>query len=124
MSRLRRARLASTSEDGFTVIELIMATGLMTVAIVAMLYTTIAGFRGIQVARGRQAANGVANQALEQVRALSYDTLSNGLSDSDSTINSDTAISRSGSVWTYGGETIPHATNPVTTPLNPHQQTV
>src|SRR5205807_1130862 len=56
--------------------------------------------------------------------ALPYDTLTNGLSNSDSTVNTDSAISRSGSVWTYGGETVPHGDNPVTTPLNPHKQTV
>jgi hypothetical protein len=124
MSRLRRARTASTSEDGFTVIELVVATGLMFIVITAMLYTTVAGFRGIAIARGRQAASGLANQTVEQVRALPYNTLSLGLSNSDSTITGDTAISRSGAVWTYGGETIPHGDNPVTTPLNPHQQSV
>src|SRR5438270_6383879 len=123
MSRLRRAHMASASEDGFTVIELVMATGLMFFAITAMLYTALAGFRGIAVARGRQAANGVANQTLEQVRALPYDTLTKGLSNFDNTVTSDSAITRSGSVWTYGGETVPHGDNPVTTPLNPHQQT-
>src|SRR5207302_4863535 len=124
MCRLRRARVASGSEDGFTVIELVMATGLMFFALTGMLYTAVAGFRGIAVARGRQSANGVANQTLEQVRALPYDTLTKGLSNSDSTVTADTAISRSGSVWTYGGETVPHGDNPVTTPLNPHKQTV
>src|SRR5438270_9461513 len=123
MSRLRRAHMASASEDGFTVIELVMATGLMFFAITAMLYTALAGFRGIAVARGRQAANGVANQTLEQVRALPHDTLTKGLRNFDNTVTSDSAITRSGSVWTYGGETVPHGDNPVTTPLNPHQQT-
>src|SRR3954453_15930809 len=101
MSRLRRAPTASTSEDGFTVIELIMATGLMFIVITAMQCTTVAGFRGITIARGRQAANGIANQTVEQVRALPYATLSLGLSNSDSTITSDTAISRSGAAWSY-----------------------
>jgi hypothetical protein len=67
MSRLRRAPTASTSEDGFTVVELVMATGLMFIVITAMLYTTVAGFRGIAVARGRQTANGIANQTVDQV---------------------------------------------------------
>src|SRR5438477_5806237 len=124
MSRLRRAPTASTSEDGFTLIELIMATGLMLIVVTAMLYTTVAGFRGIAIARGRQTANGIANQTLEQVRALPYNTLTLGLSNSDTTVTTDTAITRSGSVWTYGGETVPHCDNPVTTPLNPHQQSV
>src|SRR3954452_8021707 len=129
MARFMRARArlgrAHAEEDGFTVIELTVATSLMLIAIVAMLWTTLAGFRGIATARRRQTANGLANQAMEQIRALAFDTGKHGLGNSDLAATTDTAITKSGSgsnaVYTYGGEQIPHADNPTTAPLVPHR---
>src|SRR5438270_8168870 len=120
MTRLRRALRSRPGEDGFTMVELMAAMGVMLVALVAMLWTTLAGFRGVATARRRQTANSLANQTVEQVRALPFDTVKKGLSDSDSTVATDSAITS----WTYKGESVPHASNPPTTPLNPHRQSV
>src|SRR5438309_4980900 len=110
MTRCRRAR-GPAAEDGFTVVELIVATGVMLVAIVAMLWTTLAGFKGIAEARRRQTANALANQTLEQVRALAFDTVKRGLDNTDLSTTTDSAITKTGSgssaVYTYGGEQIP-----------------
>src|SRR5207248_359492 len=99
MNRARRARAPGPArgESGFTMIELVMATGVMLVAIVAMLWTTLAGFRGIAEARRRQTANGLANQALEQIRALAFDTVKKGLDNTDLSTTIDTAITKTGS---------------------------
>jgi hypothetical protein len=127
MTRIRRALRRRPGDDGFTVIEFVVATGVLFVAIVAMLYTTLAGFRGIAAARRRQAANGLANQAVEQVRALRFQDLQNGLGQSDLVSTTDTAIDKSGApnVYKYGGEQIPFSS--VTggpAPLVPHRQSV
>src|SRR4051812_30198349 len=123
----RRAR-SSGPEDGFTIIELMVASGVMLVAITAMLFTTFAGMRGIALARQRQTANGLANQAMEQIRALPFDTVERGLGNTDLAAMTDTRITRTGSspsfVYSYGGEQIPHGDNPNATPLVPHQQTI
>jgi type II secretory pathway pseudopilin PulG len=120
--------VARAPEDGFTLIELVVATGVMLAAVVAMLSTTLAGFQGIAVARRRQSANALANQAIEEIRALPFDTVTHGLGNTDLSATTDTRITKSGSgstgVYTFGGEQIPHADNPTTTPVVPHQSTV
>lgn len=84
-------------------------------------------------------ANGLLNQAMEEVRALPDSTLASGLSDltsCDSAVptatHADPNISVNGSTWTFAlnGETIPHAdlscTSPQPTtvpPLIPHEAT-
>src|SRR4029079_4998931 len=106
---------------------LMVATGVMMVAVVAMLWTTLAGFRGIATARRRQTANGLANKAMEQIRALPFETLKHGLSNSDLSSTTDSRITKTGSgssaVYTFGGEQMPHGDNPTTVPLVPHQAT-
>ena len=112
-------------EDGFTVIELVVATGVMLAAVAAMLSTTLAGFQGIAIARRRQVANALANQCIEQIRALPFDTVTHGLGNTDLSTTTDSRITKTGSgssaTYTFGGEQIPHADNPTTTPLVPHQ---
>ena len=102
--------------------------GVMLVAIVAMLWTTLAGFRGIAVSRRRQVATALANQAIEQVRALKFETVQLGLGNSDLSSTTDVNITKTGSgssaVYSYGAEQIPHGDNANVTPLVPHQQSV
>jgi hypothetical protein len=128
-----RARLVAgrNGDDGFTVIELMVATTVLMVAVVSMLYTTYAGFRGIATARLRQTATGLANRSMEQIRALPFDTVKRGLDNTDLSTTAgttDTNISVTGSggsaVYSYGGEQIPRGDNSTTTPLVPHKQSV
>src|SRR5437870_13775641 len=112
MTRLRRALRCRPGEEGFTLIELMVAMGVMLVAIVAMLWSTLAGFRGIAISRRRQVANALANQAIEQVRALKFETLQLGLGNSDLSSTTDANVTKTGSgsstVYKYGAEQIPH----------------
>src|SRR5437588_9501423 len=109
MEKWKRRR---RGEEGFTLVELVAAMGVMLIAIVTMLWTTMAGFRGIAAARRRQGANAMANQALEQVRALKFETVALGMGNSDLSTTTDAAITKTGSgsatVYSYGGEQIPH----------------
>src|SRR3954468_5703829 len=124
--RLRRAlRRRRTGQDGFTIIEFTVATGVMLVAIISLLGTSLAGLRGIASARRRQTGTGLANQAVEQVRGLRFTDLQQGLSQTDLSSNSDAAITKSGSVYNYGGEQVVMSNAGGPAPLGPnHQQQV
>src|SRR2546427_1042158 len=71
------------TEGGFTLIELRAALGVILVAMVALAYTATIGFTDIGFARQRQGANELANQTMEQIRALPFDKLENGLDNTD-----------------------------------------
>jgi prepilin-type N-terminal cleavage/methylation domain-containing protein len=125
---LRRLRGRLRSEEGFTLIELMVAIGVILVALVAMAYTSTIGFSDIALARQRQSATGLANQTLEQIRALPFDVLKKGLGNADLAGLGDPAITTAGCgtppVYCYGGEQIPHGTNPNVVPLVPHTQSI
>ena len=72
-----------SGEGGFTLIETIAAIGILFVALIALAYTSLAGFREIAIARQRQTGSQIANLVLERVRGLPYATVSQGLSSSD-----------------------------------------
>jgi hypothetical protein len=76
-------RKRSTGEGGFGLIELMIAMTLILVSLLAIAYTVLNGFQDIALARQRQSATGLANQAMEQARALPLDTLVRGLSNTD-----------------------------------------
>jgi hypothetical protein len=125
---LRRARSRERhGQDGFTIIEFAVATGVMLVAIVSLLATSLAGLRGIASARRRQTGTGLANQAVEQVRGLRFTDLQQGLSTTDLQATTDTAIDKSGgpTVYRYGAEQIVMSTSGGPAPLGAnHQQQV
>src|SRR5262249_32249277 len=82
-----------------------------------------AGFSKLATARQRQDASGLANQAMEQARALPFDTIKKGLSNSDLASGADSNITVSGPDYLYGGEKIPHGDNTSVVPLVPHRST-
>ena len=74
------------------------------------------------LARQRQSATGLASQAIEQVRALPFDTLAKGLSSNpatDATVATDTAITTCGTDKCYQGEPIPMSNYPAGTAIKP-----
>jgi type II secretory pathway pseudopilin PulG len=118
-------RLPIHSEGGFTLVELMVAVGVMLVALLAMFYTTTIGFTDIALSRQRQSANGLANQAIEEIRALPFDTLTKGLASWD--VSGDSRIVACGALKCFGGERIPTSGYPVGTnivPLVPHTRTL
>jgi Tfp pilus assembly protein PilV len=118
----RRAGARPAGEGGFTIVELMVAVGVMFAGLTALAYTATVAFSDIGTARQRQAAHGLLNQTMEQVRALPFDTLAAGVDNADAA--ADTAnITVSGSTYTYKGnnETMPHGVLPAqVTPLFPH----
>ncbi len=121
-------RLAA--DEGFTMIELIIAMGVILTAVLAMAYTATIGFSDIALARQRQGANGLADQAMEQIRGLPFDAIKKGLATWD--VGTDPNIVTCGTLKCYKplNETIPTSgypvppNNPKITPLVPHVKTI
>ncbi|MEX2458753.1 MAG: prepilin-type N-terminal cleavage/methylation domain-containing protein, partial [Actinomycetota bacterium] len=129
-----RRRLRS-EERGFTLVELMVAQGIILVSLLSLAYTATVGFTDIALARQRQGATGLANRLVEQVRALPFDVLKSGLSNSDATIvlGSEEGLASSGcgttsnlcyqSIPSAPYEGIPRGDNAPVEPLNPHRAT-
>ena len=66
-------------ESGFTLVELVAAMGVMFAVLVGMSYAATVALVDVGYARQRQGATGLANEAIEQVRALPFQTLQRGL---------------------------------------------
>jgi prepilin-type N-terminal cleavage/methylation domain-containing protein len=113
-------------EDGFTLVELMVASGIILVALVLLAYSATVVYSDVAMARQRQGATGLANRTMEQVRALPFDTLKAGLSTNDLAGSADPAItSGCGASYCYGGERIPtHSGLGSVVPLEPHRQSV
>jgi prepilin-type N-terminal cleavage/methylation domain-containing protein len=107
------------AEDGFTLVEVLIAIVVITTGLLVVAATTYTAFRSIGFSRQRDTATGLANQAMEQIKALSFTNLVMSLSD----IQTDSLVTCSGTptTCTFKGRTIPTVTgtNP-SAPLYPH----
>ena len=105
-----------------------LAVTIMLSTLLVLAYTSTISFTDSAFTRQRQSANGLANQTMEQMRALPFDTIKNGLDNTDLASLSDPNITVTGSgssaVYKYGGEEIPRGDNASTVPLVPHQATL
>jgi prepilin-type N-terminal cleavage/methylation domain-containing protein len=125
----RSLRLRRGGEDGFSLIELVMAIFVFSVITTALGYVMTGSMVDVAFARQRQVANHLATQAMEQVRALPFATLAAGLNRADlATADPDIAVTGSGATAVYTftptNETIPTGTSgTLQVPLNPHKQT-
>lgn len=73
---LRGTRAA---EDGFTLVEVVVAVTIIGGAMLTILAATTSGFAFQDMARQRQTATALANEVLEQMRALPYSEVSLGV---------------------------------------------
>jgi prepilin-type N-terminal cleavage/methylation domain-containing protein len=120
------ARRRLRQEDGFTLIELMVASGIILIALMLLAYTATVVYSDVAMARQRQGATGLANRTMEQVRALPFDALAAGLSSDDLTGSPDPAITGGcGATWCFGGEEIPtHSGLGSVVPLEPHRRSL
>jgi len=123
----RLASRAGRDQGGFTLIEFMFALGILFVALLALVRTATIAFSDVALGRQRQTANQLANQLLEEVRALPYETLKKGLLDSDLTGDPNILLC-SGEYYygvcppTAGAEKLVHGTPlPDVSPLVPHR---
>jgi type II secretory pathway pseudopilin PulG len=78
------------ADEGFTIIESVVALGIIFLVLTGLLGTLGSATKGIVTARQRNTAVGLANQVLETARASSYATV--GLNSADTTLATDSAI--------------------------------
>jgi prepilin-type N-terminal cleavage/methylation domain-containing protein len=138
------SRASLSNQEGFSLIELMVALGVILIAVIAMVYTITVSMSNVAYARQRDGANALADRTMEQIRALPFATIQAGLSNTDLSSTTDPNILKSGQggcpsgaycfpvtpsaaqcpsgVPGYG-ERIPHGTNANVTPLVPHQTT-
>ena len=128
--RAWRRRLAR-AQQGFTLIEVMVALVLIMIVLVPMSYVMTSSLVTGGCAQQRDAADGLVNQELEEVRALPYTTVAAGDTSNDSTLTHavDPQITVTSGVYTYTptGETMPvnsAASSSVPAPLNPHRAAV
>lgn len=129
-------RRRTAGERGFGLIELMIAMTVIMVSLLAIAYTVLSGFQDIALARQRQSATGLANQAMEDARALPLDTLVRGLSNTDlaNSVGNGTGKDANIKKGVCAGSTeyclvvdglneqIPRGDNPNVVPLVPHTQ--
>ena len=121
-----RSNARRSDEDGFGMIELMVASGVILVALTSLALVATSAFESIAFARQRHAALGVLDRAMEQIRALPYDTVELGLRTND--LSGDPAVTGVGTVASpyrlvATNERIPHGTNGDVTPLVPNTTT-
>jgi type II secretory pathway pseudopilin PulG len=127
---IRRIHARAQSERGFTILETVIAMTVIFGSLTALAYTATSGFRYTGLARERQAATGVATRVMEQIHALSVDTITTGMETSD--LAGDPKIKTPADCGdgayhfeTCAGEEIVHTAGaPPVVPLNPHQGTL
>lgn len=81
----------SPDESGFTIVESLIALGLVFGVMVGLLATVNVGVRGIVTGRQRSVAVSIANEVMESARSRSYAEVGHDL-DSDPTLASDPAV--------------------------------
>jgi len=121
---LRFAARGRRGEDGFTIIELMIASGIMATALALLAGTVTSSLVATGVARERDSGNALANQTMEQIRALPLNEVKLGLNATD--IASDPALTTCGTAKCYGNETVvaqQTVQDSPPSPLYPHIQT-
>ena len=76
-----RARLHG--ERGFTIVETVMALGVILASLAAVAYTVTSGLTYIAYSRTRIQATGLANEIIEEIRALPYSSIRRGMDSDD-----------------------------------------
>lgn len=133
MTRFTRvlAGRSQRSDAGFTLVELMVASGVMATALAMLAAVVTAGLTTTAYARERQSGSQLANQTLEQIRSLPFATVQSGLqgagTNDDLIAHPDSNITSSGcgTSYCFGGERIAmHTGGANVDPLVPHQKTI
>ena len=119
-----RGRIAA--QEGLSIIEMAVALAVMFISLLALARTATVAFSDTANSRQRQTGNQLANQLLEQVAGLPWETVKKGLATSD--LNGDSNIVNCSGTYHYKdctGETITHTAGLAdVSPLVPHTGSV
>jgi type II secretory pathway pseudopilin PulG len=111
-------------QRGFTVIETMVALGLIAVTLVGMASTVTTGIKGVVTSRQRVGATAIADDLLEKARGRAYLEVGHDFN-SDTTLATDTALTGTSPNYSYNGEVLAasvlNGNNP---PFSPHRWTV
>ncbi|HEX2425140.1 MAG TPA: prepilin-type N-terminal cleavage/methylation domain-containing protein [Actinomycetota bacterium] len=88
----RLASRLNTDEAGFTMVEMLIAIGIIATALFGLAYTATEGFTYESLARQKQTATGIANQIMEQTRGLAWDKITAGHLASDLSTSTDSNL--------------------------------
>ncbi|MBA3232353.1 MAG: prepilin-type N-terminal cleavage/methylation domain-containing protein [Propionibacteriales bacterium] len=80
-----RWRRMQHDDSGFTLIEIMTTMFVISITLLGLMTVQVQSLRSIGLAKERQQATAMANRAIEQLRALPYDTVSAGLRSCDVT---------------------------------------
>ncbi|HVL82334.1 MAG TPA: prepilin-type N-terminal cleavage/methylation domain-containing protein, partial [Actinomycetota bacterium] len=108
-------------EDGFTMVETMVAIAIFGVVGIAMAGLMSSGMKGLLHSRQRTVSVADANEVLETARALSFSNV--GLDPSDPTLATDPAITTSGGARFYNAQPLQYAASVSGHPFTPHCQT-
>lgn len=127
LTRLRR-RLLLRGDDGFTLIEAVVALAIAVIVFMALSFALIGGAHEVLLAQQNQQAGDVVNQVVEQARSIGYDSLvmqdndlSNSLDPLGSSVNGCKCYNPNSDTTSGTTEPLAHAT--VGT-ITPHVKTV
>lgn len=116
-------------DDGFTLLELVVALAILATVMLGLIGVQVKSLQSVAVAKQRQQATALANQTMEQLRALPYDTVTSGLLTSD-TAGDPNITSVAGVLMftpTYApsiSEQLVTSTTQASSPLVPHVQSI
>jgi type II secretory pathway pseudopilin PulG len=129
---IARLRSRTAREEGFTLVEVMVAVAILFIALLALARTATVAFTDIAASRQRQTANQLANQLVEEVRAIPYESVKRGLKTNQLT-GDPNVINCSGTYYfpnlgcpaPTGSEKVVHTNGgPNTRPLVPHNGSV
>lgn len=105
-------------DEGLGLVEVVAAIGVIFIVLLALAYTATVALNDIGLARQRQAASGIANEVLEQVRGLDFEALSTqGTSEPDpaheNIVDCGGGLLRFGEACDPSNEVLVHSDTPV-----------
>src|SRR4051794_24066092 len=127
--RARRAALAAGSGDGgFTLIETVMALVVIGTVLLMLIYGQALALRSTSTTKQRGQMTALANQYVEQMRAMPYASLQAGMSSTD--LSTDANLVSSSGTWRFRpaynttiDEVVHHTPGQTSAPLYPHMHT-
>jgi prepilin-type N-terminal cleavage/methylation domain-containing protein len=126
--RARRAALTAGSGDsGFTLIETVMALMVIGVVLLMLVYGQALALKSTSTTKQRGQMTALANQYVEQMRAMPYASLQSGMSSTD--LSGDPNLVSVSSTWRFRpayntsiDEVVHHTAGQTAAPLAPHLQ--